>query len=61
MTEALEQDPNMDFNGMLLFSEQDSLMLDRIERLEKKLERLQRTLTKLGKIVIKQATEGKKD
>ena len=60
MTEAMEQETQMDMNGILLFSEQDGLMLDKIERLEKKLERLERTLCKLGKVVIRHVSEEKK-
>ncbi len=61
MTEAIEFEPNMDLNGLLLFSEQDSLLLEKIERIERKLERLERTLTKLGKVVIKHVTEDKEE
>ena len=57
MTEAIEQETNMDLNGILLFSEQDSVWLDKVERIERRLERLERTLTKLGKVVIKHVTE----
>lgn len=57
MTEAIEQEIDMDSNGILLFSEQDTLVLDKIERLERKMERLERILTKLGKVVVKHLTE----
>ncbi len=57
MTEAMEQEIDMDLNGILLFSEQDSLLLEKVERIERRLERLERTLTKLGKVVIKHVTE----
>ena len=57
MTEAIEQETHMDMNGILLFSEQDGVMLDKIERLEKKLERLERTLCKLGKVVIRHVSD----
>ncbi len=60
MTEAMEQETQMDMNGILLFSEQDGLMLDKLDRLEKKLERLERTLCKLGKVVIRHVSEEKK-
>lgn len=60
MTEAMEQETQMDMNGILLFSEQDGVMLDKLERLEKKLERLERTLCKLGKVVIRHVSEEKK-
>ena len=56
MTEAMEQETAMDVNGILLFSEQDSVLLDRVERLESKLERLERVLTKLGKVTVKHVT-----
>jgi hypothetical protein len=59
MTEAMEQEPSMDLNGILLFSEQDGLLLEKIERLEQKLERLETTLMKLGKVVIKHVSENK--
>lgn len=59
MTEAMELEPNMDLNGILLFSEQDGLILERIERIERKLERLERTLAKLGRVVLKHLAEAK--
>lgn len=61
MTETMENEPYMDLNGMLLFSEQESILLERMERLERKIERLERTLTKLGKVVIKHVTEPQED
>jgi hypothetical protein len=61
MTEVMENEPYMDLNGMLLFSEQESLILERVERIEKKIERLERTITKLGKVVIKHVTESQED
>jgi hypothetical protein len=57
MTEAMEQDVNMDLNGILLFSEQDNMLLDKIERLQSKLERLERILTKMGKVVVNHVAE----
>ena len=60
MTEAMEQEIQMDMNGILLFSEQDSVIFEKVERLEKKLERLERTLCKLGKVVIRHVSEEKK-
>ena len=57
MTEAIEQEMDMDSNGILLFSEQDGMILEKIERIERKLERLERTLTKLGKVVLKHLAE----
>ena len=56
MTETMEQETTMDLNGMLLFSEHESYLSQRVESLERKLERLERTLTKLGKVVIKHVT-----
>lgn len=61
MTEAMEQEPTMDVNGILLFSEQDSLILERIDRIERKLERLERTLAKLGRVVLKHIAEAKEE
>ena len=55
MTEAME--PDMDSNGILLFSEEDQLLTQRLERLDKKLERVERILTKLGKVVLKHVTD----
>jgi hypothetical protein len=57
MTEAMEQEMDMDSNGILLFSEQDTFVIDKIERLEKKLDKLERILTKLGKVVVRHVTE----
>ncbi len=57
MTEVMAQETNMDLNGILLFSEEDSYMAQKVERIERRLERLERTLTKLGKVVIKHVTE----
>ena len=57
MTETMEQDTNMDLNGLLLFSEEDNMLLNKLERLEVKLERLERILTKMGKVVIKHVAE----
>ena len=57
MTETMEQDMDMDLNGILLFSEQDGMLLDKIERLESKLERLERIMTKMGKVVVKHVAE----
>jgi phage shock protein A len=61
MTEVMEQEPTMDLNGMLLFSEQESHMMEKLERIERKIERLERTLTKLGKVVIRHVTEAKEE
>ena len=57
MTETMEQDMDMDLNGILLFTEQDGMLLDKIERLESKLERLERIMTKMGKVVVKHVAE----
>ncbi len=57
MTEAMEQETNMDLNGLLLFSEEDNMLLNKIEKLENKLERLERILTKMGKVVIKHVAD----
>jgi hypothetical protein len=57
MTEAMEQEMNMDLNGLLLFSEEDNMLLTKIEKLENKLERLERILTKMGKVVIKHVAD----
>lgn len=57
MTETMEQEVDMDLNGILLFSEQDGMLLDKIERLESKLERLERIMTKMGKVVVKHVAE----
>lgn len=57
MTETMEQDMDMDLNGILLFSEQDGMLLDKIERLEAKLERLERIMTKMGKVVVKHVAD----
>ncbi len=59
MTETMELDMDMDLNGILLFSEQDSMLLNKIERLESKLERLERILTKMGKVVVKHVADPK--
>jgi hypothetical protein len=61
MTEAMELEPNMDLNGILLFSEQDGLILERIDRIERKLERLERTMAKLGRVVLKHLAEAKEE
>jgi hypothetical protein len=61
MTEAIEQEQNMDLNGILLFSEQDDLLHERIERIERKLERLERTTAKLGRVVIRHLTESQEE
>jgi hypothetical protein len=59
MTDTMELDMDMDLNGILLFSEQDSMLLNKIERLESKLERLERIMTKMGKVVVKHVAEPK--
>ncbi|UCG70105.1 MAG: hypothetical protein JSV09_03575 [Thermoplasmata archaeon] len=61
MTEAIEQEMNMDSNGILLFSEQEDLVYERIDRLERKLERLERTMAKLGRVVIRHLTESQEE
>ena len=57
MTEAMEQDMDMDLNGILLFSDQESILLNKIEGMERKLERLERILTKVGKVVVNHVAE----
>ena len=59
MTETMELDMDMDLNGILLFSEQDSMLLNKIERLESKLDRLERIMTKMGKVVVKHVADPK--
>lgn len=61
MTEAIEQEQNMDLNGILLFSEQDEILNEKIERIERKLERLERTAAKLGRVVIRHLTESQEE
>jgi hypothetical protein len=58
-TTELDMDMDMDLNGILLFSEQDSMLLNKIERLESKLERLERIMTKMGKVVVKHVADPK--
>ena len=57
MTEAMEQESNLDSNGILLFSEEDHLLMERLERLDRKLERVERILSKLGKVVLKHVAD----